>query len=272
MIDFIQGERFIQLAKYTFSPLLRRCDDYDGLQNTLILSDLKQGDIIYTHTMYVSELFKLLENLPKLDLIIISHNADENVKGYKIPLAVKMWYTTNVNCCDDRIKSIPIGIENNRWHKKCDKKQIMQNKFSHFKSIKNLVYVNHNVCTNLCERIVPYELFKDKEWATIEHGKNGKDFNNYISQIYHHKFVVCPNGNGIDTHRLWETLYMGSIPIVRRNINTSFYVDLPICFVNDWCEVTQEFLNKEYEKINNGIYCKNKLTFEWWANKIKNND
>ena len=29
-----------------------------------------------------------------------------------------------------------------------------------------------------------------------------------------YKFVVAPLGNGPDSHRIWETLYAGSIPII----------------------------------------------------------
>ena len=31
------------------------------------------------------------------------------------------------------------------------------------------------------------------------------------------KFVLCPSGLGFDTYRLWETLMLGSIPIVESN-------------------------------------------------------
>ena len=37
---------------------------------------------------------------------------------------------------------------------------------------------------------------------------------------------------------------MGSIPIELRNLNNRFYIDLPICFVDDWKEVTESFLKK----------------------------
>ena len=30
-------------------------------------------------------------------------------------------------------------------------------------------------------------------------------------------FVACPRGNGLDTHRFWETLYRGSYPVVLRS-------------------------------------------------------
>jgi hypothetical protein len=36
----------------------------------------------------------------------------------------------------------------------------------------------------------------------------------YASLASNFRFVACPRGNGIDTHRFWETLYRGSIPIV----------------------------------------------------------
>jgi hypothetical protein len=36
----------------------------------------------------------------------------------------------------------------------------------------------------------------------------------YLAEIRTAGLVICPRGNGLDTHRLYETLYMGSIPIV----------------------------------------------------------
>ena len=63
---------------------------------------------------------------------------------------------------------------------------------------------------------------------------NGDNFDGYLDNIYNHRFVLCPEGNGIDTHRLWECLYMGTIPIVKANKNVRFYEDLPILMVNEW--------------------------------------
>ena len=36
----------------------------------------------------------------------------------------------------------------------------------------------------------------------------------YLREIRTAGLVICPRGNGLDTHRLYETLYLGSIPIV----------------------------------------------------------
>jgi len=81
-------------------------------------------------------------------------------------------------------------------------------------------------------------------------------------------FVISPQGNGLDTHRTWECLYVGSIPIEKRNLNNRFYTDLPICFIDEWEDLTEEFLLSEYERITSGIYDLDKLTFDYWKNKI----
>lgn len=36
----------------------------------------------------------------------------------------------------------------------------------------------------------------------------------YARHSSRYKYVACPRGNGLDTHRFWESLYRGSIPIV----------------------------------------------------------
>jgi hypothetical protein len=54
----------------------------------------------------------------------------------------------------------------------------------------------------------------------MEFGSNGQNYENYIDNIYNHKFVICPEGNGIDTHRFWESLYLGVIPVIINNKTT----------------------------------------------------
>jgi hypothetical protein len=130
--------------------------------------------------------------------------------------------------------------------------------------------MNHSIKTNPEKRQVLYDLFARQQWITAHQGGNGHMFARYIHQLYNHKFVFSPEGNGIDTIRTWECLYMGTIPIEKKNINNQFYTDLPICFVNDWTDVTPEFLNAEYERIKAGSWNMDKLKFGYWRSKILN--
>lgn len=75
----------------------------------------------------------------------------------------------------------------------------------------------------------------------------------------------------MDTHRTWECLYMNTIPIEKRNNNNVFYKNLPVCFVDSWEEVTEEFLAKEYVRIKSKEWNLEMLKFEFWKNKIREN-
>ncbi len=271
-MDWIQGQRFISIADFSFAPDKRRPDDYDKLVNTFDIKKLKAKNIIYTHTFYVNQLFDIIANDSK-DFIIVTHNSDVNIdESLKPPKNVLKWYSQNINVKDSRIESIPIGIENNRWFIKRgeDKRNRMLSIMSYQpKYYKNLVYMNHNVSTNPDKRQEVYDYLEKKPWVTVERGKNGHEFTDYIRNIYNHWFVICPEGNGMDTHRTWETLYMGSIPIEKRNINNQFYSDLPICFVDDWTELTEKFLEDEYVRIVHAKWNMDKLKFTYWKNKIQ---
>jgi len=270
MKDIIQGDKFKGLANHIFAPVIKSRGDYDNLQNTLNLHNLCNGDIIYTHTMYAKQLFDILP-FNSGDLILVTHNSDINVDNklaFEVPNCIVKWFTTNVNTYDKRVESIPIGLENNRWMTKVNKIEKMIQKKQDPKRIKNHVYMNHNIDTNCKERLKPYTVLNGRSFMTIEKGHNGKDFDNYLDNLYQHQFMICPEGNGIDTHRTWEALYMGTIPIEKRNLNNRFYEDLPICFVDDWEEITDSFLEKAYHRIYNTEWDLKELEFNYWNTKI----
>ena len=281
-MDFISGERFKALADFTYAPKNKLHDDYDKLANTADWHNVKEVTVVYTHTMYVNSLFDIIRHLGRT-FIVITHNSDCRieeqgivtadgksnaclVEPYVIPDNVFRWYSSNVNVVHPKIAPIPIGLENKMWRTKVPKVEMMVEKCKQLKEHKNLLYINHSIGTNVKQRQEPYKRFEGENWATVVRGKNGDDFASYIDDIYNHKFMICPEGNGIDTHRTWECLYMSTIPILKRHINFRFYTDLPICFVNEWSEVTEAFLNSEYKRITDTIWNMDKLNSIYWRN------
>ena len=61
------------------------------------------------------------------------------------------------------------------------------------------------------------------------------------------KFVLCPEGTGIDTHRVYESLYCGATPVVLRNSLSHLYERLPVCIVDKW---TDPFVVPEQKPID----------------------
>lgn len=241
-------------------------------------SKIKGNNIYYSHTHDVNNFFK---NLPTSDdFILISHNSDGFITDNPtrddcadinlMPQNLKKWYGQNVNVIHEKIVSIPIGLENSQWFKEIRKEEKIKNILNTSKNEDYLLYINHNIDTNKQKRQIVYDIFKDKNYATCVYGRNGSNFDNYLNSIYNHKFVICPEGNGIDTHRLWETLYLGSIPIVLNSINTSFYKDLPILFIDNYEELTEDYLLKNYEIIKNKTYCLDKMNMEYYYNLFQN--
>lgn len=267
MMDWITGEKFVGVADLVYYP--KGVKDCNPLVNTYCPCALKERNIVYTHTMYVRQLFEEIKRL-KCEFVIVTHNCDVNVDdSFQVPDNVIHWFTQNVNTTNPKVESIPIGLENDKWFKNIRKKEKMEAWLKIPKEYKNLVYLNSNIKTNPKERQPLYDLFGKEPWVTSFHGVNGVGFDEYLFNICNHKYVFCPDGNGIDTHRLWETLYMGAIPIVKKGINTWFYNDLPIVYVSEWEEVTKEILDNIWELHKKGKWDKEKLTFNYWKNKIR---
>ena len=130
----------------------------------------------------------------------------------------------------------------------------------------NLLYVNFQKNTNDAARSKITEIFQDLEWVKIDQPNLKLD--EYLKEIKKSYFVLCPFGNGIDTHRRWETLYEGSIPIIKKHISYKTTKDLPVLYVDSYEEITEDYLNEALEKINEGKFNYDKLNTTFWMNII----
>jgi hypothetical protein len=81
-------------------------------------------------------------------------------------------------------------------------------------------------------------------------------------------FVISPHGGGFDCHRTWEALVLGCIPIVKTSKIDVLYEDLPVLIVNNWGDVTLDLLKTTIELYKTRIFNYEKLTLEYWKNKI----
>jgi hypothetical protein len=210
-----------------------------------------------------------------MNLIISGHSdypiLDEHVEYF----SPKTWYTVNNDTSNNNVFSIPLGITNctnesdlHPIYGDLDSMILVMNEEA---KINNLVYLNFSIHTHPEERQFVWDSFKDKIWVTkgtIVNTIEGRT--KFFREIKSHSFVLCPRGNGLDTHRLWETLYMGSIPIVKKHNFCEQFYDLPICFVDNWEQVSEEFLKKEKIRISNTQYCLDKLKISYWVERIKN--
>ena len=85
-------------------------------------------------------------------------------------------------------------------------------------------------------------------------------------------FVAAPFGNGLDTHRLWEALILGCIPIIITSGLDNLVEDLPVLIINDWSDITETLLMNVITDFKNkhekGKFNYDKLTLKYWMDKI----
>jgi len=243
--DYINGQKFKQICDFHFkSP-----DIKPYKKEYVVYSDMEN---------YVDALSFISNNSPNR-FVLVSHNGDAEVRPTGLPRNLIRWYAQNLNFKHDKISAIPIGLENPQWH---PQKMPM---FLNAKEAQreNTAFCQFNPATKPDERIgLLNKVSSGKIKADYFSCLNGKDFDIYLNNLKRYKYCFCPRGNGIDTHRLWEALYMGCIPVVKKHVSHEFdECDLPILFVNEWEDFN--FQNVE------GNFNSKLLTMKYWIEKIR---
>ena len=105
----------------------------------------------------------------------------------------------------------------------------------------------------------------------VESQDKKQDLESYYNSISEHKFCVCLEGNGPDTHRISEVILAGSIPVIdSRYVKVIFDMhDIDYVFVDDFHSLSQE-LFKDVLKRRYDIEKNNKIIdIEYNINFIK---
>jgi hypothetical protein len=81
-----------------------------------------------------------------------------------------------------------------------------------------------------------------------------------------YKFIISPEGNGIDCHRHYESLIAGCIPVIEYNplIETK-YKGCPVLYTRDYREINQEYLNIKYNEMIDQTYDFSKLFLSYYT-------
>jgi hypothetical protein len=234
---YLSGDSIAELCDYIVpSPL----PELIQLRNKII-----NANSIFINGHDLGEFTKIADEL--LDgKVLISGNSDHN---FTSPLVLKS--KPNLILCQNNaiknqtdVQTLPIGIENIK---------LARSGFKHqHRGVVSFKYLDRILIppmssTNLTRvSVVQYakkypEIFdiKSEYLSTSKYFKLLKDY----------KFVFACEGNGFDTHRLWEILYKNAFPVVLRSDWTDSlnWLNLPILSVEKIEDVTKNNLREFYE-------------------------
>lgn len=210
------------------------------------------------------------KTIPNDSTIIITHNGDTPVNCDLVGNFpnCKYWFGQNIMCVDDRVRPLPIGLENDYITGQPQRKLILLEKSKIETTPTKLAYLNCNVNTWKPDRQPAFDYFSKHSWTTVK--TPIPNYHAFCEDIKDHHFSVSPRGNGLDCHRSWEILYLNRYPIMKRYRGLELlFADLPVVFVDDWNEVTESFLKNKLQEMKNTSYNMNKLKFSYWKQYIE---
>lgn len=276
-LEWIDGDKFEDIADLHFSTLFQNEFQFNFKLNEEI-ENFEGIPTVYCDTDKIREFFNYLDINKEINLI--SHNGDSQIRDDEIkkPDFIKKWYANNYIGTNTDIISIPTGLERIRWFP--TKIDIMKNIYQKERKIKNIAYNCHNILTN-SDRSKIYAIVRDKSYITSEEGSNGRNFQRYFENLHSHVYTICPVGNStghndgdcaVGSHRFWEALYMGSIPIVLDRLGNRKFEDLPALYINNWEDINENLLISSLDELNKKWKNIDILKFSYWKNKIKKNE
>jgi len=272
MNDILSNVNFLKQCDFVFARNVYPDTPGQGEVVQVIEKDfsLNDGDIIFSKYEFLPQLFDILNNKNSAkNLKLISHESDTGV-GESLfntkPDCISKWYAQNVEYDHKDLIPVPLGVACDYYQSlSLTVSQIAEKKETNFEK---LLYINHRVSTHPSSRQWLYEYFETNDWCTVDQPNLTLD--QYKERITSHHFILCPRGNGVDTIRLWESLYCGIIPIVESHVHyNKCLTELPVIIVNSFKEVTKEFLEDKLVEMRMKTFNMDKLKVSWWINSIK---
>jgi hypothetical protein len=255
---FINGDTFRAYCNHAFDEL-----------SSLVARDVRDGDTIFINGDFAELFFTSIHPRIHSRYILICHNTDHSFPGQFVSILndqkLIALFTQNLDGTQHpKLYPLPIGIRNRHWEPQ--NREIIQKYKSLSGPKTHLAYCNITAQTYPSERNQVLDICLKSSYCYCS---QWKDFETYAREVSESKFTIAPRGNGLDTHRLWEALYLGSIPVVKTSSLDPLFEGLPVLIINDWSELTEEFLHQKYAEITNSRHLMSKLYAEYYFDQIE---
>lgn len=257
---------------YITGDAFRAHCDYilDESNPELSVEEIGDRSTIFVGTHFLGVFFENYHSQIQGTYILVTHNSDESAPGifadFLNDTKLIAWFSQNVEgITHPKLFPIPIGLEN-RYCPNGEDFSTLGAMIQEYKNDKRerLLYMNFTPRAR-SDRDYVFNIFQNQPYCKIS------SYVSYIEYLRHlgsSKFVLSPRGNGLDCLRTWESLYMGSIPIVKKSFCDEMYDDLPVLLIDSWNEISEEFLLRTFNEMKHKDYNFYKLDINYWLEFI----
>ena len=137
-------------------------------------------------------------------------------------------------------------------------------------------YASFDVKTSKKHRTEVERLCRELEhvkFDRVEHSRDGRK--RFLTKSRRYGLVVCPRGNGHDTHRFYEALYVGALPVVLEtdySARLARKLELPHIALSNWSELADlEGLRASAWETLSQKHNLDVISFSWWS-KVLSDD
>lgn len=264
--DFITSDKFLFASGENFNYFKRDFLFKSGIwRNQYVssiwrhLDDCYHKNLVFGHSDKKTNL-NHLRTLKSLKINRVFGTNTFNKPGFSesIPLGL-------TNDCDDSLVHRILG--NTDHIREADQASSALTEFN------GTIYLNFNLRNNLVKRKeLKLALRDNRHVESDELDLSDAGRLRYLTKLRNTSLVPCPEGNGIDTHRLWETIYMGGTPVIlQNNYLPTVLNELPVIQLASWSHLNDlPRIESLWYQIRDRKYEFESLTASYWIERMKN--
>ena len=257
---FLSGDAFAKISDVSvFPPRLR------GTNPSRF--KIAAASIIFCPSHHLEELIADYGSIITSKVLILGNSDRDFLSPIEnLPRSIKKVFCQNLAFEDPRYHVLPIGIENLRLATN-GKVRYFHPSFSLVAKEEKILLGPFSKTHTERDEFVFSDFTDDK--VMILNGRLKPRSYAQISSTF--RYIAAPRGNGLDTHRFWETLYRGGIPVVKKG-NWSTHIrnlGIPLLEVTSWdANEVLERLNsaEKFLSVRRGLP---QLWLNWWEQLIR---
>lgn len=273
-IDFyFSGERFQELAEI-YLGAAERGNKYVALQR-ISPRNFHNPRIVFVKPDYLPALAAKVHSFGN-PFVLITHNSDHALREtdrnvQRILQCEKLicWWGQNLLFrTHPKVRILPIGLANSCWeHGNVQPFLDFQTKINLHSSLlpkPHSVYFHFSIATSPTIRQHCFDVLQSK-FPFLPHMNAVQN----VQRMAAYQFCICPEGNGPDTHRLWEAMFVRCVPIVVRTpfVDTLMHFTentLPLLVLDQW----EQLLTMELPSYSHFRFDSVWLTMDGWRKAI----
>lgn len=228
----ISGKSFADRCRWVLDPRYPEREPF-------VYARAADGDWVFVNGDSLAEVRRRIPVVFTKTFTFIVHNSDRPFDASALSMLVRYArhiYAINTTVTHPRLTTIPLGF--------VDRQLPFLESFQRPDGPRDIeIYANFTQTTNDAKRKACIEVFRNDPRVTW---RSGLSVPEYYADLCRSTFVLCPEGTGIDTHRVYESILCGATPVVLRNSLAPLYETLPVCIVDRWTDTIRRPVTRAF--------------------------